>query len=231
MHGALKRIAGRLISTETYERLVASAALEHQFRDLWSTNKFPSRELLWEHCIRKIGSQRRMIILEFGVWKGYSARFFLDRFQHPETRYCGFDSFEGLPDAWGTFPKGMFDTGGAAPQIADPRATFVKGWFQNSFDAGVTLAKESIPRPDAVFIHFDADLYSSTMFLLSRLHNEFDDYYFLFDEFAGHESRALLNFQQAYGAKIEFLAYAGADYPGQVFGRLENMKGRYQPQE
>ena len=70
-----------------------------------------------------------------------------------------------------------------------------------------------------------------SLFLLSKLHNEFDHYFFIFDEFCGHETRALLNFQQAYGANVEYFCCRCSGYfPEQVFGRLDNMKGKYQPQ-
>src|SRR5208283_2368333 len=137
----------------------------------------------------------RVLLLEFGVWQGASARYFLRGFKHPETVYRGFDSFLGLPEPWGGMPKGWFNADGVLPEVGDARASFVRGWFQNTFDAGVEGAKNAAPRSDAVLVHFDADLYSSTLFLLTKLHREFDEYYFLFDEFAGDEARALLNFK------------------------------------
>ena len=125
--------------------------------------------------------------------------------------------------------ENTFSTDGKIPQTNDARVTFVKGWFQNTFDHAIKLARQLNPNPDEILIHFDADLYSSTLFLLSRLHNEFDHYFFIFDEFIGHESRALLNFQEAYGASVEFYGRCEGAFPQRVFGRLDNMKGKYQP--
>lgn len=53
-------------------------------------------------------------------------------------------------------------------------------------------------------VHFDADLYSSTLFLLFVVGARFCQYHFIFDEFSGHETRALFNFIQATGAAAEF---------------------------
>jgi hypothetical protein len=218
-----------MLSTDICDKFTAHAALQHQFKSLLLTQNFKRREDIWDFSIQKVGRGRRLLFLEFGVWQGYSMNYFATRFTNMECRFIGSDSFEGLPENWGSMAKKTFSTGGSIPQTNDTRVTFVKGWFQNSFDHTVRLAHELIPNPDEVLIHFDADIYSSTLFLLSRLYTEFDRYFFIFDEFVGHESRALLNFQQAYGAKVEFYARCGGNFPGQVLGELNNMKGKYEP--
>ena len=44
----------------------------------------------------------------------------------------GFDSFEGLPDAWiPGFPKGYFDMKGSLPPVA-PNVQLIKGWFDET---------------------------------------------------------------------------------------------------
>ena len=224
-----KKLAGRAFPTDFYERLVAHAALQHQYAQLARTERVASRQALWEQCIRALGADEPLLMLEFGVWQGESIRFFSERLRHPESRFYGFDSFAGLPEEWGRLAKGTFDTAGSIPVIADPRVAFVKGWFQNTFDAAVTAAKRDTSGHATVLVHFDADLYSSTLFLLSKLYAEFDRYWFVFDEFTGHETRALLNFQQAYGAEVEFLGHAEARFPEQVFGKLDNRRGAYEP--
>ena len=72
--------------------------------------------------------------LEFGVYKGHSIRFWSQMNRDPQSRFIGFDSFEGLPEDWTrNWPKGaMGDVAGAVPQIDDERVSFVKGWFQNT---------------------------------------------------------------------------------------------------
>ena len=80
----------------------------------------------------------------------------------------------------GILQEKTFSTSGKTPQTNDTRVNFVKGWFQNTFDHAIKLARQLNPNPDEVVIHFDADLYSSTLFLLSKLHSEFDHYYFTY---------------------------------------------------
>ena len=58
--------------------------------------------------------------LEFGVFRGRSIAEITKRFRHPEARFFGFDSFEGLPEAWGHAAPKTFTTGGAIPAAADP---------------------------------------------------------------------------------------------------------------
>jgi hypothetical protein len=104
--------------------------------------------------------------LEFGVYKGHSIQFWSQMNRDPQSRFIGFDSFEGLPENWTkNVTKNAFYAGGAVPQIDDERVSFVKGWFQNTlpgFRNGFT------PRSRLV-IHNDSDLYSSTLFTLASL--------------------------------------------------------------
>src|SRR5437764_13094425 len=69
--------------------------------------------------------------LEFGVFRGRSIAEITKRFSHPEARFFGFDSFEGLPAAWGRAAPETFTTGGAIPAAADPRVSSVKDSFQD----------------------------------------------------------------------------------------------------
>lgn len=229
MPNTVKTICGKLATTDLCDKLTACAALQHQFKGIFATENLQTREELWDFAIAKIGKEKKVLFMEFGVWEGYSIKYFSTRLANAGSRFIGCDSFEGLPEKWGTIDREVFSTGGNIPQIKDSRVSFVKGWFQNTFDQAVKVGRELAPGCEEVLIHFDADIYSSSLFLLSRLHQEFDSYYFIFDEFMGHETRALLNFQQAYGAKVQFYGRCRDDAPIQVFGRLENNRGKYHP--
>jgi hypothetical protein len=130
----------------------------------------------------------------------------------------GLDSFEGLPEDWGSMQKGTFDVGGEVPQIDDPRVSFIKGWFQNTWDE---LANR-LTRLDNLIVHYDADLYSSTLFALTKIDSlKIIPYFAIFDEFAGHEARALHNYLQSYSASVDFLGKTVVDgYPVAVMSRI-----------
>ena len=226
----LKRLAGNVLPTALCEKFTAHATLRHEFRSLGDAPCHVEREDLWDFAIQKVGPEKCLLMVEFGVWQGYSINYFSTRFTNPESRFLGCDSFEGLPENWGPMAAGGFSTAGRMPDTKDPRIQFVKGWFQNTFDDTIHLARKTVPNPDAILIHFDADLYSSTLFLLCQLYNEIDRYYFIFDEFTGDETRALFNFQQAYGSKVEFLSFrnhVSSTLPAQVFGILDNRMSSY----
>ena len=105
--------------------------------------------------------------LEFGVCGGRSIRFWSQMNLDPQSRFIGFDSFEGLPEDWSrNYPKGALSTGGAVPEIGDERVSFVKGWFQDTLPG---FLNGFAPRSRLV-VHSDSDLYSSTLFTLVSLH-------------------------------------------------------------
>lgn len=161
--------------------------------------------------------------LEFGVWRGSSIARMAQHFRHPEAKFYGFDSFEGLPERWDpNNDLGQFSTDGALPNIADSRVGFVKGWFQDTVPE--FLASHAISGP--VLVHYDADLYSSTLFLLTTLAQHFPEYYFIFDEFFPDEVNALREFALAYPIELGFEAAILNQYqrPVQLFGRLRRVR-------
>ena len=121
-------------------------------------------------------------ICEFGVLKGRT----LSQIAHHFTLQTvyGFDSFEGLPEAWHltsdrVFPKGQMNLGGNLPSVPS-NAVLVKGWYDESLPKWLESNQNKIS-----FIHIDCDLYSSTLTVLNLLNSQivpgtvihFDDFY------------------------------------------------------
>jgi hypothetical protein len=147
-------------------------------------------------------------------------RMLAELFTSPGSRFYGFDSFEGLPENWRGAPPGHFGVGGQAPQIDDDRINFVKGWFRDTVP-GVMDELVEAREGRTPILHFDADLYSSTLYLLFKMTERFDNFFFVFDEFSGHEARALYNFRQATGADLEFFDHTEFNsWPMVVSGHL-----------
>lgn len=147
--------------------------------------------------------------LEFGVWKGTTLIHWSGQNTHPESRFYGFDSFEGLPEDWGHFvtirKKGSFDLKGAMPVIGDSRVELVKGLFQDSLEP---FLSDYTPT-NRLVIHCDADLYSSTLYVLTKLDKFIvPGTIIIFDEFftVNHEFRALSDFILSYNYKYRVLA-------------------------
>ena len=150
-----------------------------------------------------------MDYLEFGVLQGNSIGFWTRLNRHNDSRFYGFDSFEGLPEGWRNGQgKGHFDVGGALPQNDDMRVTFVKGWFEKTLPP---FAREFAPRSRLVF-HLDADLYGSTMLPLLFLGPFMSrGTLLIFDEFYDreHEFKALIDWQKIYKRQFRMVAEVG----------------------
>lgn len=218
----LKYLAS-LISIDLYQRMSTFSIIRQQYPQIARIPVLPTRKDLWNYAIGKfLAPDLALTYLEFGVWQGESIKHFAARNRNEHSRFFGFDSFEGLPEDWGAMAKGTFDQRGAIPQTTDSRIRFVKGWFQDSWDGACPSIRESLSGTLAV--HYDADLYSSTLFALTKVDSLKRAYVAIFDEFTGHETRALYNYCQAYGATVDFLArtalQADPHLPGQLACRI-----------
>jgi hypothetical protein len=213
MKKTIKRIvksACALVPSSVYDR-ASGLSLTRAMADQINAPVYTSREKLWENLLKDvIGEEKRVLVLEFGVCEGYSIKYLAALNKNPDSLFFGFDSFEGLPEDWlFTHPKGTFSTRGEVPTTSDPRMKFVKGWFQISLPEFVRTFWRTFSEEEkekfAPVVHFDADLYSSTLFLLTSLHWLFQEYFFIFDECFGEELRAFHNYNQAYGISVQFL--------------------------
>lgn len=161
---------------------------------------------------------KQVLYLEFGVFKGASMRYWSSALKHPEAKLHGFDSFEGLPEDFdidGPYTRGTFNVEGAIPQIDDSRVQFFKGWFD------AVLPTYRLFKHDVLVIVLDADLYSSTLYVLRHLRPFIAPGTFIyFDDMSrpDHEPRAFKEFIKENGLRFRLVS---ADYS------LNNRSFRY----
>jgi O-methyltransferase len=165
-----------------------------------------SRVWLYQTIIQKERLNNAPIdFWEFGVFRGESLLAWLNNISHPKSRFVGFDTFTGLPERWrATELEGAFNVHGKIPETSDERCSFVAGLFQETLLPFVHRHDFS----QRLVIHLDADLYSSTLFVLTALAPYFKsgDIIF-FDNFicSVDEFRAFEDFVKAYRVKYEVL--------------------------
>ena len=130
------------------------------------------------------------LFLEFGVASGRTISHMA--LNAPQTHFYGFDSFEGLPEAWRSgFGKGVFAQ--ARLPAVPPNVTLVKGWFDDTLPRFV----HDRPQLPLSLLHIDCDLYSSTKTIFANLQDRivpgtvivFDEYW-NYPGWRDHEFRA-----------------------------------------
>ncbi len=165
---------------------------------------FHSREHLWKSFGNTLGDSE-WVGFEFGVASGDATRTFT---KMPYAVNClqwnGFDTFLGLPDAWGDLPRGAFSTGGHPPLIQNANVKWHIGLIQE------TCADiNSLSFLDKKFIVvFDFDLYSATKAAwdaISKFLKAGDIIYF--DEAYEADEARMINEIIDTGIKLEILGY------------------------
>jgi len=166
------------------------------------SNRVEHREQLFDIVGAEVGD-KKVLYLEFGVATGEATRYWSRLLHNPGSKLHGFDSFEGLPEDWTPrHPRGSFSVGGEVPKIEDARVQFFKGWFDQ------TLPAYTVPAHEVLVLLMDADLYSSTTFVLSVLKDEIvPGTYICFDEFNDrlNEMRAFDDFIKDTGKNFSLL--------------------------
>jgi hypothetical protein len=145
--------------------------------------------------------------LEFGVSSGASFKWWLSKNTNTQSRFVGFDTFEGLPEDWGTYDRGAMSAN--IPQINDSRGRFIKGLFQDTLVNFIQEEQIWLSSSVRKVIHMDADLYSATAFSLSQLYPYLKKGdIILFDEFsvAMHEFKAYDEFVNNFYIKLTPIA-------------------------
>ena len=113
--------------------------------------------------------------LEFGVASGSTINY-ISKFTNEKV--YGFDSFFGLPEKWRNgYDKGAFNMEGCLPKVND-NVQLIKGWFKDTLPDFLRKHNKKVS-----FVHLDADLYSSTKYVLDELRPYFEkDCVVVFDE-------------------------------------------------
>jgi tetratricopeptide (TPR) repeat protein len=146
------------------------------------------------------------LTLECGVYFGRSLRVIAEC---SSGKVHGFDSFEGLPEAWKENEgAGAYSTGGLLPLGLPERVRLHPGWFEQTLPP--FFASEGAP---IRLLHVDCDLYSSTRtvldaadpFLVAGSVVVFDDL-LGYPGYAEHELRALCEWSERSGARWEVVA-------------------------
>ena len=146
------------------------------------------------------------LVLEFGVRFGNSIRQIASLVKQ---EVHGFDSFEGLPDAWNKLPKGSYSTRGFIPSVP-VNVILHKGWFEETLPG--FIAKHQAP---IRFINIDCDIYKSTKTVLELLAEQIiPGTVIAFDEYIGNTSwreDEFKAFQEAvlrFGWRYEYLCFS-----------------------
>ena len=213
------RVAGVLYPR--YSRLIdlvnRNALVTKWYRDHAAVPRSKDRDSLYRLVSAEYIKDDAIDYLEFGVYKGSSLKKWIELNHNPNSRFFGFDSFEGLPETWTPkLTRGAFDVGGILPQLTDDRVRLIKGWFQDTLPQ---FLQTFSPRSRLV-IHNDSDLYSSTLYVLTMLNYLFKTKTIvIFDEFpsALHEFRAWNDYLSAYNRKATPIAITDDDSARVVF--------------
>lgn len=178
---------------------------------------FETQRELIDHCLSVVSVPGHF--LEFGVFTGGTMRYMAKRL--PGRHFHGFDSFEGLPEAWGGFnlAKNAFSLEGKLPKVP-ANVTLHKGWFNQA------LPPWSAANPGPVaFMHIDCDLYSSTKDIFRELIGRFQpgtvilfDEYFNYPNWENHEFKAWRELVAEHAIQYEYLGYARQQAAVRVLG-------------
>lgn len=204
-----------------YIHWIILSRLSVNYRVPFNILKFKDREELLRYSISK--TKANGLFLEFGVSAGRTVNYIASLV--PDKTIYGFDSFEGLPEDWNIFyPKGSFKLE-KLPEVRN-NVKLIVGLFQESLELFLERQSDKV-----AFLHLDADLYSSTKYVLftlaknDRLQN---GTVIQFDELCGYpkwfmkgEYKAFLEFIKEFNVRFSGL---GQSMNKQCSIRIEEIK-------
>jgi O-methyltransferase len=189
----------------------AHAHKKIDFNDFPSKWDYTKRYGLYNYVIEKEGLDSAINYLEFGVANGESFNWWMTKNVSVNSRFYGFDTFTGLPEDFGPYKKGTFNTNNDIPKIKDERGQFFQGLFQQTLPGFL----QTFDNQKKTVLMLDADLYTATLFTLTSLapYLKEGDIIF-FDEFVvpTHEFMAYQQFIDAYYFDLELIGAANNYY-------------------
>ena len=221
------RLISKKINYENTNKITSYSLNSKYFKNVKNTKFFNKRDQLWIDAFdNHIKKNDKIVFIEFGVYEGKSIKAFSELIKNSESKIFGFDTFSGMPEKWNQVKVGAWSSYGKFPNIQDNRIEFVKGLFQDTLDDYLDKFQELKKQNYTFVIHLDADLYSSTLYVLSKL-SFLDEFFVFFDEFSGDENRALKSFLEAYYFyDVQFYSHTlgFANEPHKVFSKILKRK-------
>lgn len=204
----------RLSDLERQARRDITHALDEQATDqsaAFVLEHMPKAPVFWSpHDTLRYGLSQVEIdglALEFGVASGTTLKIIVEQLKEAGHQVFGFDVFSGLSQTWRTGSQAGESAQEELPHVRG--ATLVPGLFEDTLSGFL----DKHPGPVA-FVHFDADLYSSTRTVLDRLgHRLVPGTVIVFDEFFNfpgwqeHDYRAWREFVDRTDIRFEYLSY------------------------
>lgn len=192
--------------SSTIENLNIDPLIRDYFKNHSDVKTLQNKDEYVKYINSSVVKNSPISYLEFGVYKGESIAKWAKLNSSPDSKFYGFDTFEGLPEDWtNNMKKGEFSTRGQAPIISDPRVKLIKGLFQQTLRPFLKTFK----RTNKLVIHMDADLFSSTLFVLSTLDEILDSGdIIMFDEFSypTGEFKAFQDYQNSFNRNLNIVA-------------------------
>lgn len=189
----------------TARRLAAEDSAQYMVEYMRSVRNFVTDYDLHEWIGNEVDPMlaQQGLFLEFGVATGRTLNHWARLW--PSKIIHGFDGFQGLPEDWiWNIRRGHFRQ--RLPWVRS-NCELVVGWFNETMHD--FLGKHTQP---LAFLHIDCDLYSSTVYVLEKLHDRMQsgtiivfDEYFNFPGWRQDEFRAWQEFCQRHDVEYEYI--------------------------
>ena len=198
------------------ETLVLSARYQQWLGECdWArdAHRYRDRTDLWKHEAAPRLRGKGAAVLEFGVADGLATRWWANT-GVPFASWHGFDTFRGLPTAWGRAGVPVMSAGVFTPEAGEGTVPNLSGSYEYGWCAG--LIQDTLPtfsRPDAMlFVLIDVDLLEPTETILRWLatHGRPGDLVYFDEAFdPWNEGRAIRR-ALSDGLQITAVAYTGS---------------------